>query len=414
MLPNAQQALSRASAPARGTRPPHRRSLIVAAASDLFSRHGYERVSMSDIADAVNVRPSAIYRHFPSKNAVLDEAVTAMILRLRSGADEITSTRLDDVLRSLSAAYLDNRCFAQLWVREIRHLPAIRQQELRRLGSRIVQIVVERICGARPALTGHQADLLAWCVLNAFISVALHDLDLPRREFETLLSGIARDILEVDPLESGAVPVDQDTDAMLELRPRREAVLNAAMELFARHGYTSVTLDDIGEAAGITGATVYNYFASKQQVLRALVVRAAEWLKMSLHVAMRGARTHEDALHRLTEAFIRFALEHRGLLALLSQEIGLPEEERLAADRAYRDVVDEWADLLREIRPDQTPTVSRIRVRAVMNLAYGVAGSRHLRRLPGVAQSLHRACAAALGLPSAACAVHGDGSGHRG
>lgn len=50
---------------------PDTKSLIRQAARRLFARHGYEGVSMRDIALAVGVRQSAIYNHFASKQALL-------------------------------------------------------------------------------------------------------------------------------------------------------------------------------------------------------------------------------------------------------------------------------------------------------------------------------------------------------
>ena len=57
--------------PPRGTRPRNRRRLIVAAAAELFASRGYAQVSMADVADAVAVRPSALYRHFRGKDDLL-------------------------------------------------------------------------------------------------------------------------------------------------------------------------------------------------------------------------------------------------------------------------------------------------------------------------------------------------------
>ena len=45
---------------------------ILEAALELFSRRGFSAVSVRDIATAVGVRESAMYRHFPSKQAVFD------------------------------------------------------------------------------------------------------------------------------------------------------------------------------------------------------------------------------------------------------------------------------------------------------------------------------------------------------
>ena len=44
-----------------------RRSAVVRAASALFAEHGYGSVGMRAIADAVGMRASSLYHHFPSK-----------------------------------------------------------------------------------------------------------------------------------------------------------------------------------------------------------------------------------------------------------------------------------------------------------------------------------------------------------
>jgi AcrR family transcriptional regulator len=47
----------------------------------------------------------------------------------------------------------------------------------------------------------------------------------------------------------------------------REAIAHAAAELFARHGFESVTVDDVARAAEVSRQTVFNYFPSKEQML---------------------------------------------------------------------------------------------------------------------------------------------------
>ena len=48
-----------------------RREEILIAATQLFAEHGYNAVGMRSIADAVGVRSSSLYHHFPSKTALL-------------------------------------------------------------------------------------------------------------------------------------------------------------------------------------------------------------------------------------------------------------------------------------------------------------------------------------------------------
>ena len=42
------------------------------AAIDLFSKSGYDKVSMRDIAGEIGINAASIYNHFPSKNSILE------------------------------------------------------------------------------------------------------------------------------------------------------------------------------------------------------------------------------------------------------------------------------------------------------------------------------------------------------
>ena len=48
---------------------------ILGAALELFSEHGFEAASVSQIADAVGIRKASMYSHFESKQEILDRLV---------------------------------------------------------------------------------------------------------------------------------------------------------------------------------------------------------------------------------------------------------------------------------------------------------------------------------------------------
>jgi AcrR family transcriptional regulator len=50
----------------------HTREKIFDAAVDLFAVHGYDRTSVRDIAKAAGITESAVYRHYPGKDAILE------------------------------------------------------------------------------------------------------------------------------------------------------------------------------------------------------------------------------------------------------------------------------------------------------------------------------------------------------
>jgi TetR/AcrR family transcriptional regulator, fatty acid metabolism regulator protein len=57
---------------------------------------------------------------------------------------------------------------------------------------------------------------------------------------------------------------------------KREAILRAAIKVFARKGYFSSKVADIAGEAGIADGTVYLYFKSKDEILHSIFDRAME------------------------------------------------------------------------------------------------------------------------------------------
>ena len=56
---------------------------------------------------------------------------------------------------------------------------------------------------------------------------------------------------------------------------RREVILAAAEETFARCGYHGASLDDIAHGAGVSKALIYEHFASKRELHASLPPSAA-------------------------------------------------------------------------------------------------------------------------------------------
>src|SRR5271170_2502036 len=67
-----------------------------------------------------------------------------------------------------------------------------------------------------------------------------------------------------------------------EARPRE--IVGAALEVFVEKGFAAAKLDDIARRAGISKATLYLYFETKEEIFRA-VARAAV---ASLHEALKS------------------------------------------------------------------------------------------------------------------------------
>jgi AcrR family transcriptional regulator len=84
------------------------RESIFAAATRLFSEHGYNGASMRDIAKAVGILPGSLYAHISSKEAVLVEIIEGGVDRFNASIGEIEAspTTPDAALREAIRAHL--------------------------------------------------------------------------------------------------------------------------------------------------------------------------------------------------------------------------------------------------------------------------------------------------------------------
>src|SRR6266851_8784657 len=57
---------------------------------------------------------------------------------------------------------------------------------------------------------------------------------------------------------------------------RRQELITAAARLFAARGYYAVTVDDIGDALGLSGPALYRHFPSKEALLVAVFDQVIE------------------------------------------------------------------------------------------------------------------------------------------
>jgi len=89
---------------------------------------------------------------------------------------------------------------------------------------------------------------------------------------------------------------------------RRQAILEAAAQVFQEMGFERTTMSAISDRLGYSKATVYNYFASKEELFSAVVFGATEAEFRAMLDAL------DPTLQDVTEALEKFG---RGLLTLL-------------------------------------------------------------------------------------------------
>jgi AcrR family transcriptional regulator len=151
---------------------------------------------------------------------------------------------------------------------------------------------------------------------------------------------------------------------------RKERILSAAADLVARNGFTAVSMEDIGDAVGITASAIYRHYDSKSAVLVAMLDRVVDKLLADAQAIASGAMADPQAtLTRLIEGYIDFVINDRDSAQVYFREIAqVPPDDRRRLRRNQRLYVEEWVLLLTELRPGLDDATARALVHAAIGV----------------------------------------------
>ncbi len=161
---------------------------------------------------------------------------------------------------------------------------------------------------------------------------------------------------------------------------RREQILAAAAELFARHGFHGVGIDEIGAAVGVSGPALYRHFRSKDAMLGEMLTSISEIL-LAGGQERRDASAPGEVLGELIRFQIDFALDNPALITVQERNLGnLTEPDRRRVRALQRRYVEVWVQAIRDTDPDVDEPTARAAAHAVFGLINSTPHSRHLGR----------------------------------
>ena len=101
---------------------------------------------------------------------------------------------------------------------------------------------------------------------------------------------------------------------------RCEEILEKATEVFAERGYRNTDVQYIADPLGIGKATVYRYFATKEQLFLAAVERGVRRLDEAIGRAVKAVDDPIGKMMAATRAYLEFFEIHPDLVELFIQE----------------------------------------------------------------------------------------------
>lgn len=172
---------------------------------------------------------------------------------------------------------------------------------------------------------------------------------------------------------------------MGEAAPRdtRTRILDAATELFARHGMCKTSIQDIADRAGLAKGALYYYFESKEAVFAAVLQAEADQMWAQTQAAVEAAESPSDKLIAhftvAMRAFRESSIASQAIHDEIIDHVDMATAIRLAARRreiaGVRQILADGA-ASGSFRPMNCDRIAEILVSAFEGIVCGPSGIR--------------------------------------
>ncbi len=131
-------------------------------------------------------------------------------------------------------------------------------------------------------------------------------------------------------------PRNEETNKQIR-DERRDQILRAALQVFARKGLTATKISDIAAAAQLSHGLIYHYFKSKDEIFTVLATQALDTSANIIIQASNLPATPWERLKTMTEAIVPAAYQGIGpyyfliVVQAFTSEAVPPQVKELAA-----------------------------------------------------------------------------------
>ena len=116
------------------------------------------------------------------------------------------------------------------------------------------------------------------------------------------------------------------------IQSKREAIIEAALEIFARQGYEETTIAQIAAAAGVAVGTVYLYFHNKREIYTQSSIDMTKKMAAALRDPRILTLPIEQVPRAMIETVFRLSHENRAIMSMFQVDIQSSEELRQHKD----------------------------------------------------------------------------------
>ena len=113
----------------------------------------------------------------------------------------------------------------------------------------------------------------------------------------------------------------------------RDSIYEAATSVLCKHGVNGTTMNRVAEAANLAKSSLYDYFESKDDLLRFFNARLVEPCFQAIEEISKTDSPAPQKLERILRTLWEYAIKHKGLIKLLA---GAEQSDQIRRDTRPR------------------------------------------------------------------------------
>ncbi|MCL6612737.1 MAG: TetR/AcrR family transcriptional regulator [Peptococcaceae bacterium] len=135
-----------------------------------------------------------------------------------------------------------------------------------------------------------------------------------------------------------------------ERETRKNLIIDAAINLFARKPFKNVSMRDIAAEAGISPASIYRYFSDRDDLFVAALYREGKDISGNLE---RLVRENGDlSIEKIAAVFVDYLLDHDNFFQMMTHfmmDSGISQESLQRFNAAERQLLSVFDDIFRKM-----------------------------------------------------------------
>lgn len=137
-----------------------------------------------------------------------------------------------------------------------------------------------------------------------------------------------------------------------KMPPGKKKTLEAAIKLFAKQGYNGTSTLQIAKVAGVSQATVFKYFKTKEELLYSIIVPVIPKLFSSFLGRIQKAKSVQELISYIVRDRFEFLEENKNTVKIVFSELLTNEELKKQLLSSISKIFEEFdiADLLKKYK----------------------------------------------------------------